>query len=301
MARDAAIAAPVAAFVLRVVCAELDRQLGDRRGYRGALDPATLCPWCETERVALEAAVDGAPMHGRDWCQPHAEAVSEAARGRFLAQRPFAPGTALAPPETVRTGEPSANWWSNAVQLMWERMQRSCAACDAASEASGRRESFLRAGPRPNEHWDIPSLCPAHDAALSHPRGEFYDRVLDGTVRECAWCAPMTRAADRTVTLFTHAYGVEAFRLAYASLPGLCLPHAADATKRLDSQALSHFATSVRARMSTMIWELEERAARRSWQLRDQGALPRSDDIAERAWWLIAGGTPRAGVFVDGR
>ena len=291
---DPDIAAPVANFALRAILAGVDRQIRERRGYHDALEPARLCPWCATEREALEyTLLDPKRRRGGVLCQPHAQADAIFARGGTLVVRsPLAPGPALDAPRADAL-ERDAHWWSSGVSTLWRALLARCACCEAALTASAAREMFLRAGPQPNEHWEIPRLCVLHDVALGRPRGAPFRRDPDGLDRICDWCSVMARAAERTAELFALAYTVEAFRMAYASVAGLCLPHVAAATRHMPAVAKNALVHDSRARIATMLWELDERATRRSWQLRDQGQLPDAADLPFRAWWLLAGGTFR--------
>lgn len=294
--RDATIAGPIAAFVLRAIDAELGRQLGERHGYRDALDPRARCPWCQTEIDALEYALSR--KHSREaLCQPHAQDASQLRSGRLVARSPLAPGTPLDQPQLATSdAENQSRWWSRSIETLVTSLEHgACPACEDAARASERREAFYRIGPRPNEHWEAPRLCRLHDAQLGQPRGAGFDREPDGLDRLCDWCAVMERAAHRGAELLALAYREAAFQLAYARSRGFCLVHAAAALHHLRArpQIRDAFAEAVRTRIATMVWELDERAARRSWNLRDQGEPTDAATLSHRAWWLVTGGTFR--------
>jgi len=292
--RDSDIAGAIASFVLQMICAHLDRQQRDRRGYRDALEPSRLCSWCATEFEALDYALSDRKRISGTLCAPHARAAMVAERQPLHIGSPLLAGASLAPPVVAAPAAASHAWWSQVVRELWETLRRSCAACDAAREAGEQREEFLRGGPRSHEHWEIPTLCVAHDAALGKPRTDAYVRTPDRIDRECDWCSVMYRAAERTARLFATAFCDPNFRLAYASVPGLCLPHCAAVMHQLPEAERDAFCTAVRVRVDAMAWELEERAARRSWQLRDQRSLSQAETLSHRAWWLISGGVFRA-------
>lgn len=297
LGRDPAIAAPVARFVLRTLSTQAHRQQGERRGYRDALSPQALCPWCASEREALEYVVTDVKRRRGALCAPHARAVFiMEKRGVFVAEPPFLPGEPLDPLPASVASASGHSWWSPTVGVLWESLRASCPACSTALEAGRRRERFLRAGPQPGEHWDVPTLCVAHDAALANPSAPACTRAPDAVTRECDWCAAMHHVAHRTEELFAAVYRDAQFRLAYAAVPGLCLPHAAGVLARLSNGVRDDFARATLLRIDTAAWELEERALRTSWNLRDQGELPHSSDLAHRAWWLIAGGVRRTRV-----
>jgi uncharacterized protein CbrC (UPF0167 family) len=292
--RDHNVAGPIAAFVLRAVAAELRRQLGDRRGYRDALDARALCPWCRVELEALEYALTGRAAKGPR-CQPHAQAASQLRANHLRPRNPLSPGTPLSRPSQGESEE-TATWWSAVIDDLAESLDGgTCPPCRAAGDASDRREAFYRAGSRPSEHWETPRLCPLHDAALGQPRTPDFIREPDSIDRLCDWCRAMERAARRYAELFSSAYQERAFRLHYACTPGLCLPHAAIAlhSPQTARDTRDAFAAACRTRVTTAIWELDERAVRQSWSFSDQGQLRASSTVAHRAWWLIAGGTYR--------
>ncbi len=296
------IAAPIARFVLRTVSAVLERQRNERRGYRDALEPQTLCPWCGSERDALHYAMSDKKHRRGALCPPHARIALVFERRHALhADPPFLRDESLDPPPAREERIPSAVWWSPAVDVLWEMLRASCPACSAAGEASRRREAFLRAGPQPNEHWDVPVLCTAHFVALGAPADAAYRHVPDGIPRSCDWCVPMEQAADRIEELFAIAYRDASFRIAYAAVPGLCIPHATRVARRIAASTLDEFLAATSLRIDAAEWELDERARRRSWQLRDQGSFASVADVAHRAWWLIAGGTRRRGGRDDSR
>ena len=291
--RDPDIAAPIAHFVLRMLAAQIEIQQRDRHGYRDALDARRRCPWCLAEGEALSYALSDS-RRSRPLCLPH-QRVSR------IVERPIAttepPVTTLEPLAPITSDERGQRepWWSPQVEELGVSLQTSCPACAAAREASRRREAFLRRGPVQGEHWEAPTLCAAHYVALDPPRTAEYHRTADGILRPCDWCAPIARAARSVTELFSIAYRELSFRLAYARVSGLCLPHAAAVLRHLTT-ARQEFLVATRVRIDAFVWELEERASRRSWQLRDQGMLPRADDLPHRAWWLISGGTFRYGT-----
>jgi hypothetical protein len=293
--RDPEVAAPIARFVLRAISGTLRLQLQERRRYSDALEPRALCPWCRSERDALEYAVRDKKHRHAKLCPPHARIAFVAqARHALTAEAPFQAGTPLDPPTSRSAQRPTATWWSPAIGVLWEQLCSSCPPCDTAREAGRRRETFLRAGPRPNEHWDVPVLCVEHYVALGAPDDSTYNEPPDAIPRPCDWCLAMEHGADRTAELFAIAYRDANFRLAYASVSGCCLPHAASVARRLEGTALQEFLAATSARIDAAEWELEERARRRAWQMRDQGAFAGAADVAHRAWWLIAGGVKRA-------
>lgn len=290
--RDPNIAGPIATFTLRVIEAELRRQIADRHGYRNALDRRTQCPWCQTEVEATEYALSAGRTASASLCQPHAQVASQGGGHRLNADSPLRLGAPLANPYSIEAPPPS--WWSSCVTALAADLRAAdCPACASATQASADREAFYRAGSRPHEHWETPRLCRAHDVQLGQRRDADFRRSPDGLDRSCDWCSVMKRAAQRTVELFVLAYGEPAFRFAYASVPGLCLPHAAAALERARGNAKEEFAAATLTRIATMVWELEERAMRRAWQLRDQGELRDASTLSHRAWWLAAGGTFR--------
>jgi hypothetical protein len=292
--RDADIAAAIAHFVFRVLRAEIDREMETRRGYRHALDPAAPCPWCATEREALEFALGDAARRRGEICRPHTQAARAPADERRAIHSPLRGGAVLEQPAaTTEPKAPERRWWANSVTALWESLRSGCPSCAAAREAGTRREAFLRAGPQPQEHWEVPRLCVAHDNALSEPPDSRPSRTAEGPNRPCDWCSVMKRAAEETNALFALAYRVDAFRRSCASVPGLCLPHASQTLHLLPDASRKAFAHDVRARIAALLWELDERALRRSWQLRDQGQLPYSTDLSHRAWWFLAGGVFR--------
>lgn len=299
--RDANIAGPIAAFVLRIVDADLRSQIGDRRGYRDALDARALCPWCKTEFDALEYALSRS-HGGATLCQPHAQSASQMRAGRLVARSPLAPATPLDQPGTtlVAAAVSPRHWWSPAVAVLVETLARgACPSCDAAARAGELRERFYRTGPRPNEHWETPRLCRLHDAQLGQPRDAAFVRDPDGLDRLCDWCAVMERSASRSGELFAVAYRDGLFQREYAKVPGLCLVHAGVTLRHMHADALARnaFAEAIQTRVATMLWELDERAARRAWSLRDQGEPVDAATLSHRAWWLIDGGMFR--VFRD--
>lgn len=297
---DPEIAGPIARFVLHALSATLADQRHDRRGYRDALEPQALCPWCASEREALEYAMNGEKRRGAALCPPHERAATVLERHRTLdTEPPFRPGQGLDPPGAPNAQLPAAYWWSPAIDILWKELRSSCCACSAARAASRQREAFLRSGPQANEHWDVPTLCIAHYVALGAPDEPAYRRTPDAIPRTCDWCLAMEHAAERAEELFAIAYRDANFRLAYAAVPGLCIPHAANVAHRIDSRARGDLLTAISVRVDGMEWELEETARRRSWQMRDQGAFPGSADVSHRAWWLIAGGMKR-GTRRDG-
>jgi hypothetical protein len=292
---DPDITAPIARFVLHALSAALSRQREDRRGYRNALLPQALCPWCGSEREALDYALTDRKRRRAALCPPHAQnAMLLEKHHALIAEPPFRSGQGLDPPSPRKEQVSAASWWSPAVDFLWEKFQTSCAVCSAALEASRRREEFLRAGPQPNEHWDIPVLCVAHYYALGAPGDAAFRHAPDGIARACDWCHAMEQAVERTADLFAIAYHEPSFRLAYASVPGLCVPHAANVASCISAHGLDNFLTATSARIDAAAWELEELARRRSWHLRDLGAFAGSIDVAYRAWWLIAGGMKRS-------
>ncbi|MGH7738328.1 MAG: hypothetical protein ACREMP_10760 [Candidatus Tyrphobacter sp.] len=290
--RDSDIAGPIANFALRWTLARLDRQIDDRRGYVDALDPAALCPWCTTEREASEYSLLDREYAKGTLCQPHAQMRALLRKGIAIVRSPLSSGTPLRAIAIEPRASQSA-WWSDTVTSLAEVLARSCAACDAACTARSAREAFLRSGPKSSEHWEPPRLCILHDVALGRPRTRPFLLEPDGIDRPCDWCGAIRRAADKTAELFALAYAVDAFREAYSTTAGLCLPHSAIALRRMPAPVKRAFALETRARVATTVWELDERAARRSWNLRDQGELADAGTLSHRAWWLIAGATFR--------
>ncbi len=288
--RDPDIAAPIAHFVLRTIAAHIELQQRDRHGYRDALNAQRVCPWCVAESEALSYALTDS-KRSRSLCPPHQRASRIAERLEITEEPPSTALEALAPPAS---GTPGGNepWWSPEIGELAASLLVSCPACAAGREASRLREAFLRRGPVPGEHWEAPTLCAAHYAALDPPSTAEYQRSADGIVRRCDWCFAIRRAAESVTELFSIAYREPEFRLAYAHTLGLCLPHASATLHRLTA-GRQELVVATRVRIETIAWELEERALRRSWQLRDQGMLPHAADLSHRAWWLIAGGTFR--------
>ncbi len=290
--RDPDVAAPIAHFVLRTIAAHIELQQRDRHGYRDALDAQRRCPWCLAEGEALSYALTD-PKRSRSLCPPHQRAARLAARAEAAGEPPLTTLEPLTPTSDDAPGH-GQTWWSPQIDELTASLLASCPACAAAREASRLREAFLRRGPVQGEHWEPPTLCAAHDAALGAPRTADYERHADGVLRPCDWCLPIRRAAQSSTQLFSIAYREPAFRLAYAHTHGLCVPHAA-ATLHLLTASRQEFVVAMSVRIETMVWELEERASRRSWQLRDQMMLRHAADLSHRAWWLIAGGTFRYG------
>ena len=286
--RDPDIAGAMAHFVLRAIAAQMEQQQRDRHGYRDALDARERCPWCTIEADALSSALIDATS--RSLCQPHQRALRVVEQG-VLAEPPLGAFEALSPAATTMQRR-SQTWWSPQIEELMASLVTSCAACVAAHDASRYREAFLRRGPVPSEHWDAPILCAAHYAALNYPLTAEYQPLIDGVWRPCDWCLPIQRAARSVTELFSIAYRESEFRSAYGHTSGLCLPHAATILHNR-TMPRHEFVVTTRVRIDTMVWELDERATRRSWQLRDQGALRTAADLSYRAWWLITGGTFR--------
>lgn len=289
LAHDADIAGSLAHFVFRVLYAEIDRELQGRRRYQRSFEPSAPCPWCAAEQEALAFAVSDPKRRSR-LCKFHCVTTKEMPGYHGPIRSPLLAGVALKQPASANGAVPAREWWAPSITELGNLLRSGCPSCAAAREAGVQREAFLLSGPRPLEHWEEPRLCIAHDSHLKAALDGRASGSPETLSRGCDWCSAMRRAAHATASLFVQAYGVEAFRLAYACVPGFCLPHVARILRQLPTPDRDAFARDTQARVAALLWELDERALRRSWHFRDQGQLSHAADLSHRAWWFLAGG-----------